>query len=1198
MACWDALCWLGSLATAVLRGIVWWDEDGVLTEGQADRPSGELSVMTDGDDAVSLCLPLGFLVSEMAATRYGLTDTVTCSSPPTAAERIEKARYLAYRMETARSSAEQSGQPVRAGELFAAGLILEAQRVVMDFYCREQNPDALRRAIAFAQARRDRTVIDELRAAFLARFPIPGLELDDEVVIRELVLLFLANANAALKPLCELFDDAVLRAHTSYAGLVQSLENFFRTQPPVEVLGKPLFECLRDPMDAAPDALEGQLTHVRARWLGLLPEPLAEQLYLAEGVLTEETTYRGPGAGPALVPQFGPDPSVDGDSLYAEPERFSVDIGWMTDVVLIAKSAYVWLDQLSKRHRRPIHRLDEVPDEELDRLASWGFNALWIIGVWERSPASERIKQRMGNPEAAASAYSIYDYVIAADLGGEEALVHLRDRAEKRGIRLACDMVPNHLGILSKWTLEHPDWFVQRESPPFPGYSYTGEDLSQDDRVAAFLEDHYWDQTDAAVAFKLEDRQGERTRYVYHGNDGTHTPWNDTAQLNYLLPEVREAVTETILHVANLFPIVRFDAAMTLTKRHFQRLWFPKPGEAGAIPSRAEHGMSRAQFDRHMPAEFWREVVDRAATEAPGTLLLAEAFWLMEGYFVRTLGMHRVYNSAFMNMLKDEENADYRATITNVLEFTPEILQRFVNFMSNPDEETAAGQFGNGDKYFGVAVLMATMPGLPMFAHGQVEGLAEKYGMEYRRAYRDEDVDAEFLRRHEVEVFPLMRRRRLFTGVEHFALYDVLMDDGSVNENVFAYSNRDAGDRALVLYNNCSASTKGCIRLSTPVNVGGNGESQLVRKTLAEALGIRSDTGCYYLFRDHQTGLEYLRSGQQLAESGFETELAGYQYRVLLDFREVFDSTGSWARIAGEIGDGGVPDIIQLHTASVLGPILDAFRKCVNRETFEAFGGSDAAAYETAWTRFDADMRAFIAILSERAGTPIYADTILERIGRWLDLLRQFDASIESANPGEAIQTYLMESVNAEGENAAFWRVPVAWAILQPFGHALAPKSEGSRTPGGKRRRSWTDDWMMTQAVAEAFVGLGREDWLAQLDAELVGIALRYLPELAASPNKPRHAVLRKMLDDPAVRDYLYVNQFDGVLWLNKEQLESMAYWLFFVGAISLAGDIDREPAARTEAVHAQFATVQELLSLAEKYRYQIDKILEAVTTP
>ena len=53
--------------------------------------------------------------------------------------------------------------------------------------------------------------------------------------------------------------------------------------------------------------------------------------------------------------------------------------------------------------------------------------------------------------------------------------------------------------------------------------------------------------------------------------------------------------------------------------------------------------------------------------------------------------------------------------------------------MNNPDEATAFAQFGKGNKYFGVCTLMVTIPGLPMFAHGQVEGCNEKYGMEYRR---------------------------------------------------------------------------------------------------------------------------------------------------------------------------------------------------------------------------------------------------------------------------------------------------------------------------------------------------------------------------------------------------------------------------------------------------------------------------------
>ena len=118
--------------------------------------------------------------------------------------------------------------------------------------------------------------------------------------------------------------------------------------------------------------------------------------------------------------------------------------------------------------------------------------------------------------------------------------------------------------------------------------------------------------------------------------------------------------------------------------------------------------MSQAEFDARMPVEFWREVVDRVAAEVPDTLLLAEAFWMLEGYFVRTLGMHRVYNSAFMHMLRDENGAGYRKLMRHA-RIRPEILKRYVNFMSNPDEKTAVEQFGKGDKYFGVATVMATM---------------------------------------------------------------------------------------------------------------------------------------------------------------------------------------------------------------------------------------------------------------------------------------------------------------------------------------------------------------------------------------------------------------------------------------------------------------------------------------------------------
>ncbi len=375
-------------------------------------------------------------------------------------------------------------------------------------------------------------------------------------------------------------------------------------------------------------------------------------------------------------------------------------------------------------------------------------------------------------------------------------------------------MVPNHMGIDSTWVIEHPEWFLSRADSPYPVYRFEGPDLSNDHNIEIKIEDHYYEQTDAAVVFRRRDHRTGHVDYVYHGNDGTSFPWNDTAQLNYLSAAVREQVIQTILKVARLFPIIRFDAAMTLARRHVQRLWFPVPGTGGAIPSRAEYSMTQAEFDALMPHEFWREVVDRVAAEVPGTLLLAEAFWLMEGYFVRTLGMHRVYNSAFMVMLRDEDNAKYRSVLKNTLEFDPDIMKRYVNFMSNPDERTAIDQFGTGDKYFGVATMMATLPGLPMFGHGQVEGFTEKYGMEYYKPRYNETPNEGLVERHQREIAPLLRERKLFAESGNFLLYDLWKENGEVDENVYAYSNRLGDRRAIVVFHNHYGETRGTIHLS------------------------------------------------------------------------------------------------------------------------------------------------------------------------------------------------------------------------------------------------------------------------------------------------------------------------------------------------------------------------------------------------
>ena len=898
-----------------------------------------------------------FHISRKARERYRFADSLFSYNGNVILANMPACREFAQRMNQVRDVQKHPEQAVHAGQLYAMGLIDEASHVLMARYRQQFDPQVMTSALEWFGAQIGTDKLDAMLLAFVEHFPgvrvmrgeqTPRQWLDGSTgdmphraaALEELLLLWTANRNEAFKPFEELFDERPLAEKTVYREVTAQMPQYFASRPLIPLRGaKPvsLLDLLRAPALRSPRSLSDQLAIIRDLWKPLLGDSLERFLLLAGELLREEElavwaqfnppgTRRGPQQWPSLTSHS--DVPVFGDPAH-EYEKFSPDQAWMPGAVLIAKSTYVWLAQLSRWHGRHIGRLDEIPDEELATLAHHGINTLWLIGIWERSRASQTIKQLCGNRDAVASAYSLFDYRIADDLGGEQAYIHLRDRSYHHGIRLASDMVPNHMGIDSPWVIEHPEWFISRWDSPYPAYRFEGPDLSHDGRVEIKIEDHYYEQSDAAVVFRRRDKYTGETRYIYHGNDGTSFPWNDTAQLDYLNPAVREQVIQTILHVARLFPVIRFDAAMTLAKRHFHRLWFPGPGASGAIPSRAEYGMSQADFDRAMPQEFWREVVDRVAAEVPGTLLLAEAFWLMEGYFVRTLGMHRVYNSAFMNMMRDEENAKYRSVLKNTLEFDPDIMKRYVNFMSNPDERTAIDQFGKGDKCFGVAVMMSTLPGLPMFGHGQIEGFTEKYGMEYRWPRYEENPDHSLVERHEREIAPLLKRRWLFAESGNFLLYDFFTGSGAVDENIFAYSNRSGSERALVVYNNRYGSSHGTIDFSAAFADKGSG--QLRQRRLAEGLGLSGDRGLVVAWRDSLTGLEYLRRAEHLLDRGLTLELHAYQSHVFLEFRELRSTAQHpWDKLSDFLNGRGVPNLEDELVNLELRPAHDALRRLLD----------------------------------------------------------------------------------------------------------------------------------------------------------------------------------------------------------------------------------------------------------------------------
>ncbi|GGH10213.1 alpha-amylase family glycosyl hydrolase [Silvibacterium dinghuense] len=1134
-----------------------------------------------------------FHISREARQKYDVDETLFSYTGNVVFANLAASRELAAKVNKVRGADLAPERAIHAAALFAMGLIDELSHAIIARFRTMQDPGVLTEALRWFGERQNQPEVEKLLRTFTSQFPntpiyrgeitveqwLDGVTEDlpnREAAFEELVLLWLANVNPAFRPFREFFDDRKLSEQTVYKEVTPELDTYFATRPRITLEGGTLLEALKAPMLASPDSLSGQLSYIGEHWgehLGPELDKALRQTLLAMDVLKEEEI--------AIWLQFHP-PSAskwheyradqgwgaegfEGDEFQGfmhahgvmsgsgmpEYEAFSPDTDWMPNVVLIAKSTYVWLEQLSKKYGRHIARLDQIPDEELELLARRGLNGLWLIGLWERSDASQTIKRMRGQIDAVASAYSLKDYAIAQDIGGYLSYTNLRDRAARYGIRLASDMVPNHMGIDSYWVMDHPDWFLTRPDSPYPSYTFEGPDLSNDPRVEIKIEDHYYDQTDAAVVFRRRDRWTGHTEYIYHGNDGTQFAWNDTAQLDYSKAHVREQVIQTILHVARQFPIIRFDAAMTLAKKHVQRLWFPLPGAGGAIPSRAEFAMTQEQFDALMPHEFWREVVDRVAAEVPGTLLLAEAFWLLEGYFVRTLGMHRVYNSAFMNMLRDEENAKYRSYLQKTIEFDADILKRYVNFMSNPDERTAIDQFGTGDKYFGVCTMMATLPGLPMFGHGQIEAFTEKYGMEFKKARYDEWPNEDLVARHMREIAPLLKNRALFAESQNFAFYDFWTESGTVDENVFAYSNRRGDQRALVLFHNRYGETQGTVHNATPMMDKGAGG--LVQRRLHEALALPSGNGAILACEDTASGLKYLFRAGAIEHHGLRFELRAYQYAVLQGWRVMVPTAEyPWDQLCDVLGGAGVRDLDEALVRLRLRPVHEALKEALSPvlvegfiETVEATAAparinkAETQATPAAGSVFVLGLadRAedFYRRVSERVDLPLPGKALQEN----LDGLQKLPGLLEKLN-GEAAEgaRRILPMAQSAERASALWAPILAWQMLT----SLASQPE--------ERGELFDRLRLREALAEAFWRLGLVGEGAWRAAARVRILLS--EEFAGSGLESETETRNSHFwEDPEVRWLLAVNESDGIAYFNQECLEELFWWVQLPGLLS-----------------------------------------------
>jgi hypothetical protein len=427
---------------------------------------------------------------------------------------------------------------------------------------------------------------------------------------------------------------------------------------------------------------------------------------------------------------------------------------WPAYPSLYEINTWVWLTELRHTYAKHLD-LASVPAAEWDAIAAYGFDGLWLMGVWERSPKGIAISNHNQNlledfeqalpdfrPEDnVGSPYCVRNYVVDPHLGGPAGLAIARQELSKRGMNLVLDFVPNHVAPDHPWTAEHPEYFIRGSADDVKNNS------------ASFLEIN-------------------GTVYAC-GRDPYFPAWPDVVQLNAFDPGLRNAVIQTLSSIAQQCDGIRCDMAMLMLNAIFERSW---GAHAGMRPA----------------AEYWVDVISATKEKYPTFLFIAEAYWDLE-WELQQRGFDFCYDKKLYDRLEHSNAESIRLHLCADLAYQGKLLR----FMENHDEPRAATSFPSV-KGQAAAVTIATLPGIKMFHEGQFEGRKVRPPVFLGRRPNeptDRDLQAFYSKLLEAINVPVFRNGQ-------WTLCDRLgwPDNGSF-QNIVAWTWRESGDRYLITVN-------------------------------------------------------------------------------------------------------------------------------------------------------------------------------------------------------------------------------------------------------------------------------------------------------------------------------------------------------------------------------------------------------------
>src|SRR5436190_12041904 len=377
-------------------------------------------------------------------------------------------------------------------------------------------------------------------------------------------------------------------------------------------------------------------------------------------------------------------------ATLAEPTAVPADVSvWPRYPTLYEIDTWVWLSELKQKYGKNLD-LSSLRSTGWDAIAAFGLDAVWLMEVWERSPAGVaianqnkslledfrralpdfRIEDNVGSP------YCVRRYVVDQHFGGTQGLAIARRELSKRGVNLVLDFVPNRVAPDHPWATEHPEYFIRGNS----------DDIRNG--PSSYI--------------------GVCGRVCACGRDPYFPAWPDGLQLSAFEPGLRQAVIETISTIAQQCDGVRCDMAMVMLNPIFERTW---GDHAGPRPA----------------TEYWLDVISAIKSRYPGFLFIAEAYWDLE-WELQQQGFDFCYDKKLYDRLEHSNAENTRLHLAADSAYQ----QKLVRFIENHDEPRAASTFSCLEAR-AAAVAILTLPGAKLLHQGQMEGVKVRLPVFLRR---------------------------------------------------------------------------------------------------------------------------------------------------------------------------------------------------------------------------------------------------------------------------------------------------------------------------------------------------------------------------------------------------------------------------------------------------------------------------------